>query len=88
MHAAQCSLARIERNAALHQLGVQSVRLKFSHAKSASEKSARIGVPFRFDDKSILDPGLSENDGSNLLLFFRSTANSEKVYVARQFVPQ
>jgi len=45
-------------------------------------------VPFRFDDKSILDPGLSENDGSNLLLFFRCTANPVKAYVVRQFVPQ
>ncbi len=49
MHAAQTSLAPVERDVALGHVRVQSVGLEFPPAECTRKKSAMVFVHFRFD---------------------------------------
>ena len=64
MHAAQSALTAVERYAALHVAGFQSVGLKFSLTIGTSEKAPLIDVLFQLDDKCSLESCLSKDDGS------------------------
>jgi len=64
MHAAQCALAQVERDAALHVAGVEFVGCKFSLTKGACEKSAVIRVFFQLDDKCTRKLCARKDDGS------------------------
>jgi len=64
MHPAQCSLAQIEREAALHIAGIESVGCKLSLTKGACEKTAMIRVFFQLDDKCTRKLCGPEDDGS------------------------
>jgi hypothetical protein len=51
MHAAQCALAQVEREAALYIAGIKPAGCKFSLTIGTGEKSAVIRVLFQVDDE-------------------------------------